>query len=155
MSAIPAAAAMIGMLMHAPSRCTLGKIGSSPTKVIVPPVFSGDSPSSCITARNSALMSKPAETLGVSNAVLVMMVLLCGKRTAKRVTALVMSIFFEIIPLWHWARRAETHHRASARRRESASGAGRQRLLDTALPLLDGATRAQRRHNFCAPHDDE
>src|SRR6185295_855096 len=93
MSAIPAAAAMIGMLMHAPSRCTLGKIGSSPTKVIVPPVFSGESPSSCITARKSALMSKPVETLGVSNVLLVMMmVLLYGKRTAERVTALVMSI---------------------------------------------------------------
>jgi hypothetical protein len=83
MSAIPAAPAMIGMLMHAPSRCTLGKIGSSPTKVIVPPVSSGDNPRSCITERNSALMSKPAETLGVSDAVLVMMmVLLRGKSTA-------------------------------------------------------------------------
>jgi hypothetical protein len=92
MSAIPAAAAMIGILMHAPSRCTLGKIGSSPTKVIVPPVSSGDNPSSCIMERNSALMSKAVETLGVSDAVLVMMmVLLCGKRTAERVTALVIG----------------------------------------------------------------
>src|ERR1700752_3872685 len=92
MSAIPAAPAMIGILMHAPSRCTLGKIGSSPTKVIVPPVSSGDSPSSCIMERNSALMSKPVETLGVSDAVLVMMmVLLCGQRTAERVTALVIG----------------------------------------------------------------
>ena len=75
--------------MHAPSRCTLGKIGSSPTKVILPPVSSGDSPSLWITERNSALMSKPVETLGVSNAVLVMMmVLLCGKWAAERVTAL-------------------------------------------------------------------
>ena len=92
-SAIPAAPAMIGMPMHAPSRCTLGKIGSSPTKVILPPVSSGDSPSSCITERNSALMSKPVETLGVSDAVLVMMMVpLCGKWTAERVTALVISI---------------------------------------------------------------
>jgi hypothetical protein len=41
------------------------------------------------------LMSKPVETLGVSDAVLVMMmVLLRGKWTAERVTALVMSTFF-------------------------------------------------------------
>ena len=53
---------------------TLGKIGSSPTKVIVPPVFSGESPRSCITARKCALMSKPAETFGVSNVLLVMMI---------------------------------------------------------------------------------
>src|SRR4029079_1999489 len=73
--------------------CTLGKIGCSRAKVILPPVSSGDSPSSCIMERNSALMSKPVETLGVSDAVLVMMmVLLCGKRTAEPVTALVMSI---------------------------------------------------------------
>ncbi|HWS91139.1 MAG TPA: hypothetical protein VN306_01140 [Mycobacterium sp.] len=65
---------MIGMLMHAPSRCTVGKIGSSPMKVIEPPVSSGDSPRSCITERNSALMSKPADTFGVSNVLLVMMI---------------------------------------------------------------------------------
>src|ERR1700756_4345271 len=65
-SAIPAAPAMIGMLMQAPSRCTLGKIGSSPTKVMVPPVSSGLSPRSFMTDRNCALMSKPAETFGVA-----------------------------------------------------------------------------------------
>src|SRR6516165_3096531 len=65
MSAIPAAPAIIGILMHAPRRCLLGKIGSSPMKVIEPPVFSGESPSSCITARNCALMSKSLEPLDV------------------------------------------------------------------------------------------
>src|SRR4029453_9167378 len=79
-----AAPAMSGIAMDAPRRCTLGKIGSSPTKGILPPVSSGDSPSSCITERNSALMSKPVETLGVSDAVLVMiLVLLRGKWTAE------------------------------------------------------------------------
>src|SRR6516162_8986611 len=71
MSAIPAAPAMIGMAMHAPSRCLVGKIGSSPTKVMLPPVSSGDSPRSCITERNSALMSKLPEPLDV---LLVMMI---------------------------------------------------------------------------------
>src|SRR5262249_56630652 len=65
---------MIGMLTHAPSRCLDGKIGSSPTKVIEPPVSSGDSPRLCITERNCALMSKPADTFGVSNVLLVMMI---------------------------------------------------------------------------------
>src|SRR6516162_935045 len=71
MSAIPAAPAIIGILMHAPSRCLLGKIGSSPMKVIEPPVSSGESPSSCITPRNCALMSKSPDSLDV---LLVMMV---------------------------------------------------------------------------------
>src|SRR5690348_12314722 len=79
MSAIPAAPAMIGMLMHAPSRCALGKIGSSPTKVIEPPVSTGESPRLCITERNSALMSKPADTFGVSNVLLVMMFAFNGR----------------------------------------------------------------------------
>src|SRR5215475_938094 len=74
MLAIPAAPAMIGMLTHAPSRCLDGKIGSSPMNVKLPPVSSGESPSSCITERNSALMSKPADTFGVSNVLLVMMI---------------------------------------------------------------------------------
>ncbi|MFF4802213.1 TetR/AcrR family transcriptional regulator [Streptomyces sp. NPDC001351] len=34
----PTAQAAIGMAMHAPSRCLAGTIGSSPVKVIVPPV---------------------------------------------------------------------------------------------------------------------
>src|SRR5690348_989767 len=75
MSAIPAAPAINGIAMLAPRRCTLGTIGSSPTKVILPPVSSGDNPSSCITERNSALMSNPVETLSVSNGVLVIMML--------------------------------------------------------------------------------
>src|SRR5262249_739669 len=68
------APAMIGMLTHAPSRCLDGKIGSSPMNVIAPPVSSGESPRSCITERNCALMSKPADTFGVSNVLLVTMI---------------------------------------------------------------------------------
>ena len=37
----------------------------------------------------------------------------------------------------------------------SAGGAGRQRLLDTALPLLDCAACAEGPHNFCDPDEDE
>jgi hypothetical protein len=57
--------------MHAPRRGLLGKIGSAPMKVIEPPVSSGESPSSCITARNCALMSKSPDSLDV---LLVMMI---------------------------------------------------------------------------------
>src|SRR5262249_21793596 len=39
-----------------------------------PPVSSGDSPSPCITTRNCALMSKPAETSGVANVSVLMLI---------------------------------------------------------------------------------
>ena len=46
-------------------------------KVMEPPVFSGESPSSCITARNCALMSKSPDSLDVF---LVMMISFqCGE----------------------------------------------------------------------------
>jgi hypothetical protein len=56
---------MIGMLMQAPSRWRLGKIGSSPTNVMVPPVSSGDSPRSSMTDRKWASTSKPRDMVEV------------------------------------------------------------------------------------------
>src|SRR5271166_4113321 len=62
--AIPAAPAMIGMLMQAPSRWRLGKIGSSPTNLMVPPVSSGERPRSFMTDRKWVSTSNPPEVEG-------------------------------------------------------------------------------------------
>src|ERR1700731_1426661 len=64
---------MMGMPMQAPSRCTLGKIGSSPTKVTAPPVSSGQSPSSFIRERKRALTSKLEVVCGVAKVLLLIL----------------------------------------------------------------------------------
>jgi hypothetical protein len=69
-----AAPAMLGIPMDAPSRWTLGKIGSAPTKVIVPPVSSGDSTRSSMTERNDALTSQPVDRIGVTKLSLLMLI---------------------------------------------------------------------------------
>src|SRR6516162_8062916 len=117
MSAIPAAPAIIGILMHAPRRCLLGKIGSSPMKVIEPPVSSGESPSSCITARNSALMSK-AETFGVAKVLVLMWIplrwlLSCDSQTLRPLRRRDCCAQQRHPRL---ARKQESHHRHARRR---------------------------------------
>ena len=57
--------------MDAPRRCTLGKIGSSPTKVILPPVSSGDNPQLAHHRTKLRVDVEAVETVSVSDAVLV------------------------------------------------------------------------------------
>src|SRR5580658_5665566 len=70
--AAPTAAPIMGMEMQAPNRCRLGRIGSSPTKVILPPASDGSSPRTPQKSRNLASMSNDRLFVDVESSLLAM-----------------------------------------------------------------------------------